>query len=38
MIGRYRGKLKAHFQCGTVIEYELPQMKLSGLLFGKRVL
>lgn len=38
MLGKYRGKCKIHFPDGSMIEYEVPFMKLSGLLFGKRVL
>ena len=34
--GRQAGKNRVHFRDGTVIEWEYPVMKISGLIFGKR--
>ena len=35
-IGRQIGKNIIRFTDGTIIEFELPIMKISGLIFGKR--
>ena len=34
--GRQIGKNRIRFIDGSLIEYELPGMKVSGLIFGKR--
>lgn len=38
LLAKYRGKTSVKFQDGSSIEFELPTMKLTGLLFGKRVI
>ena len=38
VVGRYNGKNRIHFLDGTVIEYEYPSVRISGLLVGKRTI